>query len=143
MIKSPTRRHPLRLSILAGVLLLLPSSGWRDASLHAEARRSFAPAGTQPVYGLLWLQIDPDRVDIALDGLYLDKDVWLVSVAPGSHTLHVRKAGFKAYDTRFDIAAGQNVRVDVRLEPMVPDGRGKTGSWSPSDSHGRSIGFQL
>jgi hypothetical protein len=132
VIKSSSRRHPLRLSILASALLLLPSSGWLDASIHAQARGSFAPAGARPAYGLLWLQIDPDKADIALDGLFLDKDVWLVSVAPGSHTLHVRKAGFKPYDTRFGIAAGQNVRVDVRLEALPPDDREMTGSLTPS-----------
>jgi hypothetical protein len=134
VIKSPSRRDPFRLSIVACALLLLPFMGGGNPPIHAAAEKAFAPSG-RPAYGLLWLQIDPDEVDIALDGLHLDKDVWLVSVAPGLHTLHVRKAGFKPHDTRFRIAPGQNVRVDVRLEPLAPlspDGPGATGSPSPS-----------
>lgn len=134
MIKSPSRRDPLRLYIVACALLLPLFPGSRNLSTHAEAGKAFAPSA-RPAYGLLWLQIDPDGVDIALDGLYLDKDVWLVSVAPGLHTLHVRKVGFKPYDTRFRIAPGRNVRVDLRLEPLAPispEGLGATGSPSQS-----------
>jgi hypothetical protein len=75
--------------------------------------------GPRPQYGLLWLQIDPDNVSIALDGEYLDKDVWLISVAPGSHVLRVSKPGYLPRESRFDISPGQNVRLDVSLAPAL------------------------
>ncbi len=67
-------------------------------------------------YGLVWLDVDPGKAEIALDGAYLDAGVWLISVAPGDHSLQVRKAGFKSFDTRFGISPGQNLHLDVHLE---------------------------
>jgi hypothetical protein len=52
---------------------------------------------------------------------YLDKDVWLVSLPPGDHVLRVTKPGFRPRESRFGIAAGQNVRLDVKL---LPDSEG-------------------
>lgn len=68
-------------------------------------------------YGLLWLDVDPGKADVALDGAYLDAGVWLISVAPGDHSLQVRKQGFKPYATRFAISPGQSLHLDVHLEP--------------------------
>ena len=66
-------------------------------------------------YGLLWLDIDSEKADIALDGAYLDQGVWLISVAPGPHEIRVRKTGFQGYENRFDISPGQNLHLDVHL----------------------------
>jgi hypothetical protein len=71
-------------------------------------------------YGLLWLDIDSSGADIALDGLYVDQNVWLISIPPGDHEIRVRKSGFKEYESRFGILAGQNLHLDVHLE-SVPD----------------------
>jgi hypothetical protein len=76
-------------------------------------------------YGLLWLDIDSEQAQIALDGLYLDQDVWLISIPPGAHEIRIRKPGFKEYETRFGISAGQNLHLDVHLEPALDSlGRG-------------------
>lgn len=103
MIDTPFRA----LAILALGLSLLPSasaSGGSDGS-------------ARPAYGLLWLQIEPDDVSITLDGQYLDKDVWLISVPPGDHEIRVSKPGYRARHSRFGIASGQNVRLDLTLTP--------------------------
>jgi len=96
----------------------LPEGG---AGPRADRQAAFPAAAAsgayRPAYGLLWLQIDPDGVAISLDGDYLDKDVWLVSLAPGDHVLRVSKPGFQPRESRFGIAAGQNVRLDVKLLP--------------------------
>ncbi|MDB5104298.1 MAG: hypothetical protein JWP91_1987 [Fibrobacteres bacterium] len=98
-------------------MLFLLSGAFPDpaASPLAPGASPLAPA--LPAYGLLWLQIDPDDVEIALDGQYLDKDVWLVSVAPGNHVVSVSKPGFKPQESRFGIAPRQNVRLDITLSP--------------------------
>jgi len=91
--------------------------GASDREDPSASRPSSQTAAPRPAYGLLWLQIDPDNVSIALDGQYLDKDVWLVSVPPGEHVLSVSKAGYASQNSRFGISAGQNVRLDLKLLP--------------------------
>jgi hypothetical protein len=68
-------------------------------------------------YGLLWLDIDSEKAEIALDGAYLDQGVWLISVPPGSHEIRIRKAGYQGYSNRFDISPGQSLHLDVHLAP--------------------------
>jgi hypothetical protein len=133
---SPVSRiHPgsflLRVAALV-FLVCAPRSGaadgWTglpDGRSHAPtdkaAPAAASPGAYRPAYGLLWLQIEPDGVAISLDGDYLDKDVWLVSLPPGDHVLRVTKPGFRPRESRFGIAAGQNVRLDVKL---LPDSEG-------------------
>jgi hypothetical protein len=96
----------------------LPDGGaGSGADQQAVSPAAGASGAYRPAYGLLWLQIDPEGVAISLDGDYLDKDVWLVSLAPGEHVLRVSKPGFQPRESRFGIAAGQNVRLDVKLLP--------------------------
>lgn len=75
-----------------------------------------APGSARTGYGLLWLDVDSDKADIALDGAYLDQDVWLISIPPGDHEIRIRKPGFRAYESRFGISPGQNLHLDVHLE---------------------------
>jgi hypothetical protein len=98
-------------------LSLLPSASASRGPDGTAARAAFASSGVRPAYGLLWLQIDPDDVSITLDGQYLDKDVWLISVPPGDHEIRVSKPGYRAQHSRFGITSGQNVRLDLTLVP--------------------------
>jgi hypothetical protein len=91
--------------------------GRSDAAGEQTATPNEPSGSYRPVYGLLWLQIDPDGVAISLDGDFLDKDVWLVSIPPGNHVLRVSKPGFQSRESHFAISAGQNVRLDVKLLP--------------------------
>ncbi len=86
-------------------------------SLFPTASAAGSGGSARPAYGLLWLQIDPDDVSISLDGEYLDKDVWLISVPLGDHEIRVSKPGFRPQHSRFGIVPGQNVRLDVTLAP--------------------------
>ena len=96
--------------------------------LPQRADRTGAPVThIRPAYGLLWLQIDPDDVSISLDGAYLDKDVWLISVPPGNHEIRVTKAGYRPRHSRFGISAGQNVRLDLTLTPVSDPSPGDAG----------------
>ncbi len=68
-------------------------------------------------YGLLRLNIEPSGAKTVLDGQFLDQDVWLISMRPGSHSLQVRKEGFKLYEKHFEISNGDRLTFDIRLEP--------------------------
>jgi hypothetical protein len=67
-------------------------------------------------YGLLWLEIDPSDAHIALDGEFLDRGVWLISMAPGLHDLAVRKPGYRPWHRRVGIGPGEKLKIAVRLE---------------------------
>lgn len=95
----------------------IPDGGRKARPDQAPSRDAARSGAFRPAYGLLWLQVDPDGVAVSLDGDFLDKDVWLVSLAPGEHVLRVSKPGFQPRESRFGISAGQNVRLDVTLLP--------------------------
>jgi hypothetical protein len=73
-------------------------------------------------YGLLWLKTDPAESEITLDGQFLDKSVWLLSLPPGYHTLRVRKDAHITYSSGFDIIGGQSLHLDILLKPLVESG---------------------
>ena len=79
---------------------------------------AIAQSGTGS-YGLVWLNINPPECEIALDGQFLDKSVWLLSLAPGFHTLRVQKSGYKTDSSDFEISAGQSMHLDVSLHPAL------------------------
>lgn len=113
MIKLSTARFRRRatLLILSGFAALIPGPGAQE---NSPAR--FGTVG-QVAYGLLWLDVDPARADVALDGSHLDAGVWLISVVPGQHDIRIRKPGYRTHYSRFGIAPGQNLHLEVRLEP--------------------------
>jgi hypothetical protein len=82
-----------------------------DSALRAPIPK---PAPTR--YGLLWLDLDPADAQVSLDGVFLDVDVWLISMAPGRHEISIRKQGFLPMDRSVGISAGENVRLALRLE---------------------------
>lgn len=106
MISTPFRA----LALLAFGLSLFPCASASGAS-------GLSGGSARPAYGLLWLQIEPDDVSISLDGEFLDKDVWLISVPPGDHEIRVSKAGYRPQRSRFAISPGQSVRLDLTLAP--------------------------
>jgi hypothetical protein len=76
---------------------------------------------TAPVrYGLLWLEVEPSDAHIVLDGEYLDRGVWLISMAPGLHEVTVRKPGYRPWHRRLGIGPGEKLKIAVRLEAEIP-----------------------
>ena len=65
---------------------------------------------------MLSLKTHPEDAKIVLDGHFLDVGVWLLSLAPGSHDLEVRKAGFTVHAQEFEIDAGESLHLTIRLE---------------------------
>ncbi len=93
-------------TLLACAVLSLP---------HASAAGDTPGPASASGYGLLWLDIDSEKAEIAMDGAYLDQGVWLISLPPGPHEIRIRKPGFQGYENRFEIAAGQSLHLDVHL----------------------------
>lgn len=96
---------------LLALLLLL--------ALPAAAPGAEGPASLRGAvrYGLLWLEVEPLDAHVALDGEYLDRGVWLISLAPGLHDVEVRKDGFRPLVRKVGIGPGESLRLALRLEP--------------------------
>ncbi len=107
----PPRRAAWLLALLLGPL----APGPRSAEPPGPASASRAPSAAVR-YGLLWLEVDPLDAHVALDGRYLDRGVWLISLPPGVHDIAVRKDGFRPWARRVGVGPGESLRLAVRLE---------------------------
>jgi hypothetical protein len=107
--------------------LAFPASKATDASKAsavpvASLRPAHAFPAAAPVrFGLLWLELEPGDAQVALDGEFLDRGVWLISLRPGLHDLAVRKEGFQPYHRRVGIGPGESLRLKIRLESDIPE----------------------
>src|SRR5262249_46504202 len=82
------------------------------------------PRGGQPeAYGSLAIRVQPADAEISIDG-----EVWrtpggqerfVVDVSEGSHTVEIRKSGYRTYVTQIDVRRGATtpLNVSLRSEP--------------------------
>jgi hypothetical protein len=86
-----------------------------------------SPRGPEPpparqgsgAYGTLAIKVQPGDAEISIDG-----EPWrgpggqerlTVEVAEGSHTVEIRKSGFRTYVTQIDVHRGQTTPLNVSL----------------------------
>ncbi len=109
-------------SLLMLASALIPSYGFPAAtepSSHSGESNLRDDSDALPLmrrYGLLRLNIEPSGSKLLIDGQFLDQDVWLISMRPGSHSLRVLKDGFKPYEKNFEISNGDRLTFNIRLE---------------------------
>jgi hypothetical protein len=74
------------------------------------------PAGS---YGSVAIRVQPVDVEVSIDG-----EVWrgpagqdrlVIDLAEGSHTVEIRKAGFRTYVTQVDVKRGETASLNVSL----------------------------
>jgi len=87
------------------------------------------PPGAEPrgapqgAYGSLAIRVQPNDAEISIDG-----EPWrapggqerlIVEVAEGSHTVEIRKSGYRTYVTQIDVHRGGTtpLNVSLRSEP--------------------------
>ena len=70
-------------------------------------------------YGALAIKVQPGDADVSIDGENWrgpgQQDRLVVEVAEGSHTVEIRKAGYRTYVTQVDIRRGQTTPLNVSL----------------------------
>jgi hypothetical protein len=72
--------------------------------------------------GSLRLDVDPDDASVYLDGRFIGTGSDLsmmqggLSVAPGEHRLAIVRPGHKAEEQEFRVQAGQEIKLNIRLE---------------------------
>lgn len=74
---------------------------------------------TAPDYGSLSVRVQPADAEISIDGESWrgsgSQDRLVIDVAEGSHTVEIRKAGFRAYVTQVEIKRGETSELNVSL----------------------------
>jgi len=78
------------------------------------AATSAAPAAV--LTGKLSLVSVPDGADIEVDGSFVGNTPSDVQVAEGSHTVTVKKPGFKDWERKLKVSSGSSVHLNAELE---------------------------
>jgi hypothetical protein len=92
----------------------------RTGGRRYDRDRNQGDNGSQ--HGSLRLMVDPEDASIYLDGRFIGTggDVSTMRgglrVTPGHHQISVVRPGRRAEERNFDVKAGEDVKVDVRLE---------------------------
>jgi len=77
----------------------------------------------QGAYGSLAIRVQPNDAEVSIDGEPWrgpgDQDRLVVEVAEGSHTIEIRKSGYRTYVTQVDVRRGATtpLNVSLRSEP--------------------------
>ncbi|MFA4824834.1 MAG: PEGA domain-containing protein [Methanoregula sp.] len=66
-----------------------------------------------------WLDLNPFEADIYIDGVYYGNGEQTIPLAPGSHTLLLKKPGYYDSTTRFSITAGETFPTAIGMEPYT------------------------
>ena len=91
----------------------------------APTRRAGGPDGPprggqgNAAYGTLAIKVQPGDAEVSIDGEPWrgpgGQDRLTVEVAEGSHTVEIRKSGFRTYVTQIDVRRGQTTPLNVSL----------------------------
>jgi hypothetical protein len=75
-------------------------------------------------YGTLAIKVQPGDADVSIDGENWrssgGQERLTVEVAEGSHTVEIRKAGYRTYVTQVDVRRGQTIPLNVSLRGEQP-----------------------
>ena len=91
--------------------------GTRDRPLRDQAGRD-QPGADQP--GAVTIRVQPGDASILIDGQRWDgngDERVTVQLAPGSHTIEVRKPGYRGYLTEVRVEPGRTLPVNIALAP--------------------------
>jgi PEGA domain-containing protein len=93
-----------------------PQGGEPRDSQPPDVRVNQPPSGA---YGSVSIRVQPADAEVSVDG-----DVWrspagqdhlVIDLAEGSHTVEIRKGGFRTYVTQVDVKRGETAALNVSL----------------------------
>jgi hypothetical protein len=86
---------------------------WRE---KREAARALSSAQGTPVSALVSVVSVPDGADIEVDGEFMGNTPSVFELDPGDHQITVAKTGYKAWEKRLKLTAGE-VKLKAELQP--------------------------
>jgi hypothetical protein len=60
----------------------------------------------------------PDGADIEVDGSFVGNTPSEIEIAAGSHTISVKKTGFKDWERKLAVSSGSSVHLNPELEKL-------------------------
>ncbi len=88
------------------------------AKFQPTTAASTTNANTGSVSGKLQLESDPSGADIEVDGSFVGNTPSEVQVAEGTHSVVVKKTGFKDWERKLTISSGSSVHLSAELEKL-------------------------
>jgi len=112
----------LKTTLLSGVYVMgsgglfeLSQQNYRDLLEKQKGARAGA-AGTPPAtVSKLSIVSAPDGAEIEIDGAFVGNVPSVLEIKPGEHTVTVRKSGFRTWERKVTLVAGE-IKVSAELE---------------------------
>jgi hypothetical protein len=94
-------------------ILELTQQNYRDLIAKQKAARSAQPAPT--AVSKLSIVSAPEGAEIEIDGAFVGNVPSVLEMSPGEHTVTVRKSGFKTWEKKVKLVAGE-IKVSAEME---------------------------
>ena len=110
----------LKTTMHDGVYILLAGGGISELSQEEykawKAKQEATQSGKPTDVSRVSVASNPDSAEIEIDGEFMGNTPSTLELGPGKHEISVQKAGYKAWEKKIDLAAG-NIKVNAELEP--------------------------
>jgi hypothetical protein len=83
----------------------------------SQAAAAPSPESTKLASPKITLASNPDGADIEVDGNFMGNAPSTLELAPGEHTILVRKTGYKDWEKKLKVTGGE-IRVNAQLEKL-------------------------
>lgn len=124
IVPEPPRPTPTVPYVVAGLAVLLAGATATFFLTRPEPEPAVGPAVevAAPSSGSIQLKVSPVEGIVLVDGAPAGRgtDVTIARLAPGTeHTIEIRADGYSPYKESVIVAAGERVRVQVTLAPLM------------------------
>lgn len=110
----------LKTTMHEGVYILQAGGGISELSQDDykawKAKQDAVPTKRQADLSRVSVASTPDSAEIEIDGEFMGNTPSTLEIGPGEHDISVRKAGYKAWEKKINLAPG-DIKVDAELEP--------------------------
>jgi PEGA domain len=78
-----------------------------------------APRAGDSTFGAIAIRVQPADAEVFIDGEQWEgpaaDEALIVQIAPGGHTIEVRKDGYRSYTAQLDVRAGETTPINISL----------------------------
>jgi len=98
---------------VSGQTMHYDQEGVKDTKQTVATRGGGEPAESQ---GVVKITSNPEGAEVDIDGAYTGQSPRSPALAPGEHKLKLQKKGYKDWERKIMIAAGETLEVSVEME---------------------------
>ena len=105
----------LKTTIREGVYIATGTGLNEMSQEEYKAWKAKQPAASSAAVSRLSVASNPDSAEIEIDGEFVGNTPSVLDLAPGEHSVTVRKAGYKAYEKKIRLTTGE-IKLNADLE---------------------------